>query len=85
MRIAVHKTLPVIVLASLVQVLSAEAFVPVGDVWVTAENYASPPPEAQCSTQSLPAAALVPTGDVWITPCPAPVLSAETPVPTATR
>jgi hypothetical protein len=81
MRIAVHKALQVIAAATAVHVEPAQAFVPTGDVWIASENYVSRPADAPCSAQSLPAAALVPTGDVWITPCPAPVLSAQTPVP----
>jgi hypothetical protein len=85
MRIAVRKADQVITVANVVHVVPAHAFVPTGDVWITSENYLSRPLETPCSAQSLPAAALVPTGDVWITPCRAPVLSAQTPAPTATR
>ena len=85
MPIAVHEVFQTVVAATAAHVMSAQAFVPSGDVWITSENYVSTTAPAPCSAQSLPAAALVPTGDVWITPCPAPVVSAQTPVPTATR
>jgi len=81
MAIAVHKALQVIAVATAAHVMSAQAFVPTGDVWITSESYVLRSAEAPCSAQSLPAAAFVPTGDVWITPCPAPVVSAQTPVP----
>lgn len=85
MRVAVQKALQLAAVATTVQVLSAQAFVPTGDVWITSENYVSRSLEAPCSAQRLPATALLPTGDVWITPCTAPVLSAQTAAPTATR
>ena len=85
MRIAFYKVLRVVAVATVAHVMLAQAFASTGDVWITSENYVSTTAPTPCSAQSLPAAALVPTGDVWIRPCPAPVVSAQTPVPTPTR
>jgi hypothetical protein len=82
MRIAVQ-AIQLAAVATVVQILSAQAFVPTGDVWITSANYVSASPQTPCSTGDHSAEALLPTGDVWITsePCSPPVLTAQKAAP----
>jgi hypothetical protein len=84
MRIAVQ-AVQLVAVATVVQILSAQAFVPTGDVWITSANYVAASPQTPCSAGDHSAEALLPTGDVWIAPepCSPPVLSAQKPSPNA--